>query len=317
MAPAVTMDVNHVPVPEEGVSILGDDEREEGGQLPSLTPADSSLLDSSELELQDKYLVVPRALPTSTAPIVDPYALALGMSGVLPSQQNAASLKKKQTLMSDVLQWAPMCIVKLVKNQVANQPSAIGVVIHEIVRRREELEEEQQQQQQQKQRNNPRAKRRRRATAPKDRTAKKKDAKKKKSRRKNKANGDDGDDAEAAFAATQQEARNAVNELLNSSSDDESDDDGGKDVNNTQRTTHLEHLTQEQRADLGDTGLLHDEIGSDDDSDDDGGKDGNVNNTQRTTQLEHLTQEQRADLGDVGLLDSDSDSDHHGTDNEL
>ena len=288
MAPAVTMDVNHVPVPEEGVSILGDDEREEGGQLPSLTPADSSLLDSSELELQDKYLVVPRALPTSTAPIVDPYALALGMSGVLPSQQNAASLKKKQTLMSDVLQWAPMCIVKLVKNQVANQPSAIGVVIHEIVRRREELEEEQQQQQQ-KQRNNPRAKRRRRATAPKDRTAKKKDAKKKKSRRKNKANGDDGDDAEAAFAATQQEARNAVNELLNSSSDD----------------------------DLGDTGLLHDEIGSDDDSDDDGGKDGNVNNTQRTTQLEHLTQEQRADLGDVGLLDSDSDSDHHGTDNEL
>ncbi|XRB15312.1 hypothetical protein RI054_10g51520 [Pseudoscourfieldia marina] len=315
MATAV-MDVN----PVKGVSILGDDERE-GGQLPHPPPADSSpdssLLDSSEeLELlQDNVeYVVPSALPTSTlAPIVDPYALALGMSGV---QQNAASLKKKQTLMSDVLQWAPMCIVKLVKNQVANQPSAIGVVIHEIVRRREELEEEEQQQQQ-KQRNNPRAKRRRRATAPKDRTAKKKDAKKKKSKRKNKANGDDGDDAEAAFAATQQEARNAVNELLNSSSDDESDDDGGKDVNNTQRTTHLEHLTQEQRADLGDAGLLHDESGSDDDSDDDGGKDGNVNNTQRTTQLEHLTQEQRADLGDVGLLDSDSDSDHHGTDNEL
>ena len=274
MATAVTMDV----VPVEGVS-LGDDEGE-GGQLPSLTPADSSLLSSEELELlqdnvEDSSLdnveyVVPSALPTSTAPIVDPYALALGMSGVLPSQQNAASLKKKQTLMSDVLQWAPMCIVKLVKNQVANQPSAIGVVIHEIVRRREELQEEQQQQQQ-KQRNNPRAKRRRRATAPKDRTAKKKDAKKKKSKRNNKANGDDGEDAEAAFAATQQEARNAVNELLNSSSDDESDDDGGKDVNNTQRTTHLEHLTQEQRA----------------------------------------------DLGDVGLLDSDSDSDHHGTDNEL
>ena len=316
MATAAALQIHVSPV--KGVSILDDEGEEgEGGQLPSLTPADSSLLDSSEeLELlQDNVeYVVPSALPTSTAPIVDPYALALGMSGVLPSQQNAASLKKKQTLMSDVLQWAPMCIVKLVKNQVANQPSAVGVVIHEIVRRRDELEEEQQQQ---KQRNNPRAKRRRRATAPKDRTAKKKDAKKKKSKRKNKANGDDGDDAEAAFAATQQEARNAVNELLNSSSDDESDDDGGKDVNNTQRTTHLEHLTQEQRADLGDTGLLHDESGSDDDSDDDGGKDGNVNNTQRTTQLEHLTQEQRADLGDVGLLDSDSDSDHHGTDNEL
>ena len=42
-------------------------------------------------------------------------------------------------------------------------------------------------------------------------------------------------------------------------------DDGGKDgnVNNTQRTTQLEHLTQEQRADLGDAGLLDSDSDSD------------------------------------------------------